>query len=83
MQAGIVGINTIRVYSPTKQLIDQDPQCRFVKKWIPELRSFAISDIQSYETIPLDDYPRPVIDFSQRSKMMKDQISAIRKSQAY
>jgi len=31
MQAGVVGINTIRVYSPHKQIIDQDPECVFIK----------------------------------------------------
>lgn len=82
MQAGIVGINTIRVYNPTKQLIDQDSNCQFVKQWVPELSSFSASDIQSYESLPLDHYPKPIIDFSQRSKAMKDQIFNIRKSQA-
>jgi deoxyribodipyrimidine photo-lyase len=38
MQAGVVGINTVRVYNPTKQLLDNDPSCRFVRRFIPELR---------------------------------------------
>ena len=79
MQAGIVGINTIRVYSPTKQLIDQDPNCTFVKKWIPELRNYSTSDIQSYENFPFKNYPKPIIDFKQQSILMKDQIFSIRK----
>lgn len=81
MQAGIVGINTIRVYNPTKQLIDQDPNSLFVKQWIPELKDCYSVDIQSYETIPLPSYPRTIVDFQSRSKAMKDQIFAIRKSQ--
>lgn len=80
MQAGIVGINTVRVYSPTKQLIDQDSDCQFVKKWLPELRTFSVADIQSYDTITLGEYPRPVVNFQNRSKQMKDQIFTIRKS---
>ena len=80
MQAGVVGINTIRVYNPTKQLIDQDPNCKFVKQWVSELRGYSVPDIQSYESIPLADYPKPIVDFSQRAKLMKDQISNIRKS---
>jgi len=39
MQAGVVGINTVRVYNPTKQLLDNDPTCRFVRRFIPELRN--------------------------------------------
>lgn len=38
MQAGVVGINTVRVYNPTKQLLDNDPDCRFVRRFLPELR---------------------------------------------
>ena len=82
MQAGVVGINTIRVYSPTKQIIDQDPDCRFIKKWVPELAEFSAEDIISYETKPLGDYPAPIVDFKQTSKAMKDQIFTIRKSDA-
>jgi len=33
MQAGVTGTNTIRVYSPQKQLEDHDAQCVFVKKY--------------------------------------------------
>jgi deoxyribodipyrimidine photo-lyase len=80
MQAGIVGINTIRVYSPTKQIIDQDPDCRFIKQWIPELRNFTPAEITSYEKTALGEYPRPVVNFKARAKAMKDQIFAVRKS---
>ena len=80
MQAGIVGINTVRVYSPTKQIADQDPECQFIKQWIPELRDFTVAEIMSYETCPLGQYPRPIVDFKAQSKQMKDQIFTIRKS---
>ena len=80
MQAGIVGINTVRVYSPTKQILDQDPECIFIKKWIPELREFTPEQIVGYETIILGSYPAPIIDFKTESKKMKDQVFDIRKS---
>jgi len=38
MQAGITGINTVRMYNPIKQGLDHDPEGEFIKKWIPELR---------------------------------------------
>lgn len=38
MQAGVTGINTMRVYSVTKQAVDQDPNGRFIRKYVPELR---------------------------------------------
>ena len=80
MQAGVVGINTIRVYNPTKQILDQDPDCLFIKKWIPELADFKAAEIIDYESKLLGDYPAPVVDFKAESKLMKDQIFAIRKS---
>ncbi|MFK7890878.1 MAG: FAD-binding domain-containing protein, partial [Granulosicoccus sp.] len=82
MQAGIVGINTLRVYSPLKQLNDQDPQARFVKQWIPELRRFDAIQIAQYEEQPLGDYQRPVADFKANTRLIRDQVYAIRKSDA-
>jgi len=81
MQAGVVGINAIRVYNPTKQIIDQDPDCVFIKRWIPELTDFDSAAIIDYETTVLGDYPAPIVDFTANAKLMKDQIYAIRKSQ--
>ena len=81
MQAGIVGINTLRVYSPQKQLIDQDPEARFVKQWIPELRSFSADAIRHYPHRSLGDYPKPIVDIDKRAKSIKDQIYAVRQSE--
>ena len=78
MQAGIVGINQMRVYNPTKQLIDQDPKCQFVKRWLPELRRFHPADIAA--GIALGDYPPPCVDAAANIAQMKAQITAIRRS---
>lgn len=80
MQAGVVGINTIRVYSPRKQLLDQDPDLHFVKRWIPELAEIANSEILSYGSLIADlgAYPAPIVSFAERSAAMKKVMYAIK-----
>ena len=80
MQAGIVGINTIRIYSPHKQLLEQDPDAKFVKRWIPELHDFDAAEIAQYNSKQLGDYPEPVTDIIANTRVIRDQIYAIRKS---
>lgn len=72
MQAGAFGVNTFRVYNPVKQAQDHDPEARFIKFWIPELRElpapFAIApwtmtplEEQFYNYRPGISYPKPII----------------------
>ncbi len=79
MQAGVVGINTIRVYNPSKQLLDQDPHCKFVKTWVPELRPFTTAEIANADKVPLGAYPRPIVDHKAQTKLMKEAVFAIRR----
>ena len=48
MQSGSTGINTLRIYSPSKQARDQDPQGVFIRRWVPEFGTAA--------------YPPPIVD---------------------
>lgn len=45
MQSWTTGINTIRIYNPIKQSKEKDPQWKFIKKWIPELKEIDIKYI--------------------------------------
>ena len=80
MQAGVVGINTLRVYSPAKQFIDQDPEAVFVHRWVPELRAFGAADIRAFETRALGDYPRPVADLRAGAARTKAHLYEVRRS---
>jgi len=83
MQAGVVGINTLRIYSPTKQIIDQDPETVFIKKWIPELRNFSPKEIIAHEENPLEGYPAPIIERKEANTEMRRRVYAVRKIEGY
>jgi deoxyribodipyrimidine photo-lyase len=69
MQAGMVGINILRVYSPEKQIADQDPKCNFIRRWIPELRPFSATEIIGRDlTKGLGDYPPAIVDRAEKVK---------------
>ena len=78
MQAGVVGWNPVRVYSPAKQLADWDEHCKFVKAWLPELRAFDALQIQNHTEEPLPGYPPPVVPFVERTRWMTGVLYGIR-----
>ena len=78
MQAGVVGWNAIRVYNPAKQLADWDADCKFVKRWLPELKEQTTEQILNDELLP--GYPSRIVPFAERAKKMTDQLYGIRKT---
>jgi len=67
MQSGTTGINTLRIYSPTKQLQDHDPQGVFVRRWVPEWGT--------------DAYPAPIVDERVAVQAAKDKMYGLRKTE--
>ncbi len=76
MQAGVTGINTIRIYNPVKQSHDHDPEAVFIKKWVPELASLPTSfALEPWTMTPIDqsfygfelgrNYPLPIVDIKE------------------
>lgn len=90
MQAGVTGINTVRIYSPVRNSIDHDPEAVFLKKWLPELAHLPISYIHEPWKIPAleamfhnfelgKDYPFPVVDVTLSRKRAQDILYGIKK----
>ena len=64
MQSGTTGINTIRIYNPIKQGLDQDPKGTFVRQWVPELKDIDHDFIHTPWLSPNKPkgYPAPIVD---------------------
>ena len=92
MQSGTTGINTIRIYSPTKQALDQDPEGEFIRLWCPELKRVPTAYLAEPWAMPEAlqqhlgvvigrDYPAPVVDVAQAGRFARDTMWALRGEQ--
>ena len=93
MQSGTTGINTIRIYSPAKQVIDHDPTGVFIRQYVPELGQVPNEYLAEPHRMPMDiqskygceigkDYPQPIVDHRQAYKSAREKIFAIRQTGA-
>jgi deoxyribodipyrimidine photo-lyase len=63
----------LRVYNPFIQSEKYDPECIYIKRWIPELMDIAVKDIHNWDKKCKDiDYPKPMIDYHQYAKDAKN-----------
>ena len=89
MQSGTTGINTIRIYSPAKQVLDNDPEGRFIRKYVPELARVPDEFLAEPHLMPGltqhmaacvigEDYPAPIVDHKAAYNAAKAAVFAAR-----
>ncbi len=81
MQSGTTGINTLRIYNPVKQGIDQDPTGAFVRAHVPELEAVPDAFIHEPWLWPGASglrYPRPIVDHVAAAKAARDALYGLR-----
>ncbi len=92
MQSGTTGINSIRIYNPTKQVHDQDPDGTFIRKYVPELEEVPKQYLAEPAKMPRyvqknsgcvidEDYPEPIVDGEEAYHEARDRIWAVKNSE--
>ncbi len=86
MQSGVTGINAMRVYHPTKQARDQDPDGHFIRHWLPALAAVPASFLAEPWRMPRPlqekcgmvlgrDYPEPLTDLDSALRTAKARMA--------
>jgi deoxyribodipyrimidine photo-lyase len=90
MQSGVTGINAVRIYSPIKQVHDQDPDGIFIKAYVPELDPVPPEHIAEPHRMPPplqqklgcvigEHYPAPIVEHGPAYKQARARIYAARR----
>ena len=92
MQAGVTGINTVRIYNPVLNSLKHDTDALFLKKWLPELRHLPVKFIHEpwkltqieqdlYDFQYGEDYPTRIVDHAEARKAALAKLYGARKSE--
>ncbi|MDH7554228.1 MAG: deoxyribodipyrimidine photo-lyase [Spirochaetota bacterium] len=61
-----------RIFNPWLQQKKYDPDCKYIKHWIPELQTFPAKVIHNwYDADIICDYPKPVVEHQRESAIAK------------
>jgi len=62
-----------RIFNPWEQTKNFDPDCEYIKKWIPELKDVDVKDIlnwgETYSQYKNIKYPKPIVDYKKQKEL--------------
>ena len=79
MQSGLIGVHANRIYDPTKQVEENDPEGKFIRKYVPELRPVPDEYLPKPWKMPEKvqkkcgveigrNYPEPIVDYGREAR---------------
>ncbi|PSH01945.1 MAG: deoxyribodipyrimidine photolyase, partial [Nanohaloarchaea archaeon QH_8_44_6] len=83
MQSGLVGVHANRIYNPTKQVKENDPNGKFIRKYVPELRAVPDEYIAEPWEMPEKaqqkcgvrigkNYPERIVDYEREARKVRE-----------
>ncbi len=63
-----------RIFNPWLQQKKFDPECKYIKKWIPELKNISPKRIHNWfkdDQEPIKSYPRPLVNHKKQAEIAK------------
>jgi len=91
MQSGTTSININRIYNPIKQGKDHDPKGTFIKKWVPEIKTYPENFIHepwlmakfNPSAYSNTEYTKPIIDIAKTTKIARKKLQEITQKEGY
>ena len=69
-----------RIFNPVAQGRRWDPQGRYVRRWVPELRDVPDACVHApWEAELPNGYPRPIVDHAERRELAIERFARARK----
>jgi deoxyribodipyrimidine photo-lyase len=83
MQSGLIGVHANRIYDPTKQVEDNDPDGKFIRKYVPELREMPDRYLAEPWKMPEEvqdgcgvsigkNYPEPIVKYQREARKARE-----------